>query len=57
MLYELNVHAQVVLSFEIAHVICSDRLVATVLAIALVWFTECAFDLQLFPLYLNPDNL
>lgn len=48
--YELNGHAQVVLSFEIAHLICSDRLVARVLAIALVWFTERAFDLELYPL-------
>jgi hypothetical protein len=42
--------AQVVLSFQIDHVICSAQLVPTVIAIALVWFPERAFALQLFPL-------
>jgi hypothetical protein len=37
--------AQVVLSFQIAHVLCSTGLVATVITIVLVWFIKQAFNL------------
>jgi hypothetical protein len=44
--------AQVVLSFQITHLICIDRLVVAGIAIALAWLCERAFDLELFPLQL-----